>query len=61
MDLYYNGHKHISYRTCPVRFGVCASSRNVDGSIKGTVYLTGGNAGELSGLHAKCLCVLRTA
>ena len=37
------------YKTCPVRFGVCATAKNADGSIQGTVYMTGGNAGELRG------------
>ena len=34
------------FRTCPVRNGTCATERNPDGSIKGTIYFTGGNAGE---------------
>ena len=46
MQLFYNGHKHTMFRTCAVRFGSCATGRNPDGSIQGTVYLTGGNAGE---------------
>ncbi len=46
MQLFYNGHKHTMFRTCAVRFGVCATQRNPDGSIQGTVYLTGGNAGD---------------
>lgn len=45
-QLFYNGHKHTMFRTCAVRFGQCATTRNPDGSIQGTVYLTGGNAGE---------------
>lgn len=45
VDLYYNGHKHIYYHTCPVRFGLCASTRDSNGAIQGTVYVTGGNAG----------------
>ena len=45
-QLFYNGHKHTMFRSCAVRFGQCATTRNPDGSIQGTVYLTGGNAGE---------------
>ncbi len=48
LQLFYNGHKHTMFRTCAVRFGSCATGRNPDGSIQGTVYLTGGNAGEPS-------------
>jgi hypothetical protein len=51
VDLFYNGHKHIYYKTCPVRFGICATERNPDGSIAGTVYVTGGNAGARRSLH----------
>lgn len=46
LQFFYNGHKHTYFRTCPVRFGRCATGRNADGSIQGTVYLTAGNAGR---------------
>ena len=49
LQLYYNGHKHTMFRTCPVRNRTCATERNPDGSIKGTIYFTGGNAGESCG------------
>ena len=55
MQLFYNGHKHTMFRTCPVRFGSCATGRNPDGSIQGTVYLTGGNAGKPS-FSLGCTC-----
>lgn len=46
VDVFYNGHKHIFYRTCPIRFGACATTKDpVTGAIKGTVYVTAGNAG----------------
>ena len=61
LQLYYNGHKHTMFRTCPVRNGTCATERNPDGSIKGTIYFTGGNAGEscawlLTGSNSSIRC-----
>ncbi|BDA47066.1 probable inactive purple acid phosphatase 2 [Coccomyxa sp. Obi] len=56
VDVFYNGHKHIFYRTCPIRFGACASTRDsATGAIQGTVYVTGGNAGRSLANPAKQL------